>query len=173
MPLAGYLVDEVRQVCSLVQQQEKMPPRAVDAAVKNAKSSGIARISVLLAILIFCSSEKGAALDPTSHISQYGHSVWRVQDGYFGGAAPSSITQTTDGYIWVGTDAGLYRFDGVRFVRWNSPSGEELPSSIVVSLLGARDGSLWISTLVGLAHLVKDHLTLYQKNARMADYENH
>ena len=164
MPFAGFLVDEVRQACSLMRQQEKMPPRAVDAAGKNAKSSGIARISVLLAILVFCSSEKGAALDPTSHISQYGHTVWRVQDGYFGGAAPSSITQTTDGYIWVGTDAGLYRFDGVRFVRWNSPSGEELPSSFVVSLLGARDGSLWISTLVGLAHLVKDRLTLYQKN---------
>ncbi len=44
------------------------------------------------------------------------------------------------------------------------PVREELPSSLVVSLLGARDGSLWISTLVGLAHLVKDRLTLYQKN---------
>jgi signal transduction histidine kinase/ligand-binding sensor domain-containing protein len=147
-----------------MRQQENVLPRAVDAAVKNIKSSGIARISVLLAILVFCSSEKSAALDPSSHISQYGHSVWRLQDGYFGGAAPSSITQTTDGYIWVGTDAGLYRFDGVRFVRWNSPSGEELPSSFVVDLLGARDGSLWITTLLGLGHLVKDHLTLYQKN---------
>lgn len=119
--------------------------------------------SVLLAILVFCSSEKGAALDPSSHISQYGHSVWRAQDGHFGGAAPTSITQTTDGYIWVGTEAGLFRFDGVRFVRWNSPYGEELSSSHVVALLGARDGSLWISTLLGLAHLVKDRLTVYPK----------
>lgn len=147
-----------------MRQQEKMPPRSVDVAVKNAVSSGIVRISVLLAILVFCSSEKGATLDPTSHISQYGHSAWRVQDGYFGGAAPESITQTTDGYIWVGTYAGLYRFDGVRFVRWSPPSGEELPSSLVVALLGARDGSLWISTYLGLAHLVKDRLTVYQKN---------
>jgi signal transduction histidine kinase/ligand-binding sensor domain-containing protein len=147
-----------------MRQQEKIPPRCVVAAAKKAKSSGITRISVLVVILVFCSSEKGVALDPTSRISQYGHSVWRVQDGYFGGAAPRTITQTTDGYIWVGTSEGLYRFDGVRFVRWESPFGEELPSSYVFSLLGARDGSLWISTLLGLAHLVKDQLTVYHKN---------
>src|SRR5215471_4372000 len=128
-----------RQVCSLMRKLEKIPPLCVDAGVK-AKSSGIACISVLLAILVVC-SEKGVAVDPVSRISQYGHTVWRVQDGYFGGAAPMSITQTTDGYIWVGTAAGLYRFDGVSFVRWSSPFGEELPSSQVVSLLGARDGS--------------------------------
>jgi hypothetical protein len=58
-----------------MRQQEKMPPRAVGAAVMNARRFGIARICVLLAILVFCSSEKGAALDPTSHISQYGHTV--------------------------------------------------------------------------------------------------
>jgi signal transduction histidine kinase/ligand-binding sensor domain-containing protein len=147
-----------------MRQLEKMPRPFVDTAVKKAKRSGIARIHVLLAILVFCCSEKGAALDPTSRISQYGHTVWRVQDGYFGGAAPVSITQTTDGYIWVGTLAGIYRFDGVRFVRWNSPSGEELPSSSVLDLVGGRDGSLWIGTMGGLAHLVKDRLTVYQKN---------
>jgi signal transduction histidine kinase/ligand-binding sensor domain-containing protein len=119
---------------------------------------------VPLAILVFCSSEKGAALDPTSHISQYGHTVWRVRDGYFEGATPIAMTQTTDGYIWVGTSAGLYQFDGVRFVRWNSPFGEELPNSTVTNLLGARDGSLWIGTNAGLAHLVKGHLRVYQKN---------
>lgn len=141
-----------------------MPPRTVKAVVKNPKSSRIARISVLLAILVLCCREKCAALDPTSHISQYGHTVWRVQDGYFGGATPTSITQTTDGYIWVGTVAGLYRFDGVRFVRWHSPSREELPSSYIVNLLSARDGSLWIGTFSGLARLVKDRLIVFQKN---------
>jgi hypothetical protein len=55
-----------------MRQQEKMPPRAIDAAVKNAKSSGIPLISVLLAILVFCCSEKGAALDPTSFTEEGG-----------------------------------------------------------------------------------------------------
>src|SRR6516165_8165464 len=127
-----------------MRQQEKMPSPSVDDAVRIAMNPGIARISVLLAILVFCCGE-GAALDPTSHISQYGHTVWRVRDGYFAGASPIVITQTTDGYIWVGTMEGLYRFDGVSFARWTSPFGEELPASTVVNLLGARDGSLWIA----------------------------
>jgi ligand-binding sensor domain-containing protein len=123
------------------------------------------RTSIAAAAITFLLvTQSATALDPTSHISQYGHSVWRVQDGYFGEAATTSITQTTDGYIWVGTAAGLYRFDGVSFVRWSSPFGEELPSSNVLSLLGARDGNLWISTLRGLAHLVQDRLTVYLKD---------
>ena len=91
-----------------------------------------------------------------------------MQDGYFGGS-PQAITQTKDGYIWVGTGAGLFKFDGVRFVPWNAPSGEELPSSQIDSLLSARDGSLWIGTGAGLAHLVNHQLVLYQKDDRMGD----
>ena len=119
------------------------------------------RAITLLVVVCFHSSV-GIALDPTSHISQYGHSVWRVQDGYFGGT-PTAITQTTDGYIWVRTYGGLFRFDGVQFVRWSAQSGEVLPSTSVNSMLGARDGSLWIGTEAGLAHLVNGRLTLYEK----------
>jgi signal transduction histidine kinase/ligand-binding sensor domain-containing protein len=117
-------------------------------------------ISSLLFFLAVCLAR---ALDPTSHISQYGHSVWRVRDGYFGGA-PQVITQTKDGYIWVGTESGLFKFDGVRFVPWVAPSGEGLPSSDILSLLSARDGSLWIGMDSGLAHLVNHRLILYQKD---------
>ncbi len=119
------------------------------------------RAIIVLAIVCFHSSV-GIALDRTSHISQYGHSVWRAQDGYFGGT-PTAITQTTDGYIWVRTYSGLFRFDGVQFVRWSAQSGEELPSTSVNSMLGARDGSLWVGTEAGLAHLVNGRLTLYEK----------
>ena len=121
-----------------------------------------ARVLVLLAIFLVFSAGSIAALAPTSHISQYGHSVWRVQDGYFGGR-PTAITQTTDGYIWIRTSDGVFRFDGVQFVRWSAHSGEELASTWVSSMLGARDGSLWIGTETGLAHLVNGRLTLYEK----------
>jgi signal transduction histidine kinase/ligand-binding sensor domain-containing protein len=119
------------------------------------------RAITVLAIVCFHSSV-GVALDPTSHISQYGHSSWRVQDGYFGGM-PTVITQTTDGYVWVRTQGGLFQFDGVRFVRWSAESGAELPSTSTNSMLGARDGSLWVGTEAGLAHLVNGRLTLYEK----------
>ena len=119
------------------------------------------RAIILLVVVCFHSSV-GIALDPTSHISQYGHSVWRVQDGYFGGV-PTYIAQTTDGYIWVRTYGGLFRFDGVRFDRWNAQSEDGLASTSVNSILGARDGSLWVGTEAGLAHLVNGRSTLFEK----------
>ena len=113
---------------------------------------------VVLLAAVVCTG--AFALDPSRHISQYGHTAWRTQDGYFGGQAVS-ITQTTDGYIWVGTDAGLFRFDGVRFASWSSLTGERLPSSFIIALLAARDGSLWIATDAGLAHWVNQRLVKY------------
>jgi signal transduction histidine kinase/ligand-binding sensor domain-containing protein len=117
------------------------------------------RVLILLVSLAACSLW---AVDPSRHISQYGHSAWRLQDGDLPGQ-PSAITQTTDGYIWVGTQSGLLRFDGVRFVPWEPPSGRQLPNSsaLIVSLLGARDGSLWIGTNIGLAHWRNAELTNY------------
>jgi signal transduction histidine kinase/ligand-binding sensor domain-containing protein len=92
-----------------------------------------------------------AALDPNRQISQYAHTAWRIQDGFFTGT-PQAITQTKDGYLWIGTEGGLVRFDGVRFVPWTAPDGKQLPSSRIHSLLGANDGSLWIGTTRGLAN---------------------
>ena len=63
--------------------------------------------------------------------------------------------------MWVGTDAGLMRFDGVRFVPWTPPAGKQLLSSSITGLLAARDGSLWIGTEVGLSHWVDQDLINY------------
>ena len=78
------------------------------------------------------------ALDPEQRISQYGHKSWRTQDGLFS-AHPTAIAQTEDGYLWIGTKAGLLRFDGLQFVQWQTLSGDHLPSSEIMSLTAARD----------------------------------
>jgi signal transduction histidine kinase/ligand-binding sensor domain-containing protein len=101
------------------------------------------------------------ALDTSKQISQYGHTAWRIEDGVFAGT-PNEIAQTTDGYLWIGTQAGLMRFDGVRFVSWRPPEGNELPSSRITSLLGGPDGSLWIGTSMGLARWRNGTLTNYR-----------
>ena len=88
----------------------------------HAKQSNTARAAFLLALFLCTSAGWLTALDPSHRISQYGHTLWRVQDGYFGGQ-PISITQTIDGYFWVGAESGIFRFDGVQFVSWNSLSG--------------------------------------------------
>lgn len=91
------------------------------------------------------------ALDPGRQVSQYAHTAWRIQDGFFTGT-PQAITQTKDGYLWIGTEGGLFRFDGMRFVSWNAPNGQQLASARIHSLLAASDGSLWIGTARGLAN---------------------
>ncbi|MCU1222168.1 MAG: Membrane associated, signal transduction histidine kinaselike ATPase, partial [Edaphobacter sp.] len=120
------------------------------------------RLSFGCFLLVLFLASAVFALNPDRHISQYGHTAWRIQDGFFGGPV-RSITQTMDGYIWIGTGAGLFRFDGIRFVSWSSQEVEQLPSISITALLGARDGSLWIGTDAGLVHRVNQHLITYLK----------
>jgi len=122
------------------------------------------RLLLFCFVLFFFTISPVGALDTSRLISQYGHTAWRIEDGVFAGA-PNAITQTTDGYLWIGTQTGLMRFDGVRFVSWEPPKGSELPSSRINSLLGARDGSLWIGTSAGLARWRNGNLTNYSDAA--------
>lgn len=70
-----------------------------------------------------------------------------------------AIVQTLNGYIWVGTDDGLARFDGVRFVSFGLPDG--LPNSPIRTLFGDRHDSLWIGSVGdGLFHWEFGHLTV-------------
>jgi signal transduction histidine kinase/ligand-binding sensor domain-containing protein len=110
------------------------------------------------------------ALNPDTRLSQYGHSVWHVQDGPLNGH-PTAFAQTSDGYIWTGTQSGLYRFDGVRFLAWNPPAGQRYPSGIasIASLYAARDGSLWIGTNGGLAHWANGKFTSIPAPAASVD----
>src|SRR5262245_420068 len=101
------------------------------------------------AIAVVLATRPAVALDATARITQYRHSAWRVQEGAFE-SAPTAIAQTVDGYLWIGTDSGLVRYDGVRFVRWTPPEGQRLLSSLIVSLLSSSDGTLWIGTAAGL-----------------------
>jgi signal transduction histidine kinase/ligand-binding sensor domain-containing protein len=129
----------------------------------GSQSKHPARLEQILLCALFASlaASPARAVDPNNHISQYAHTAWRVQDGIFGGT-PRVLAQTADGYLWIGTMSGLVRFDGVRFVPWDPPSGEKLPSQRINSILGATDGSLWIGTAVGLSRWQNNHLTNYQ-----------
>src|SRR5258708_19288247 len=107
------------------------------------------RALVWLAILL-AFSPCAYALDPSLDVSQYAHTSWRVRDGFTKGVI-TSFAQTPDGYLWIGTESGLMRFDGVRATPWQPPSGQQLPGSLITSLWAARDGTLWIGTFTGLA----------------------
>jgi signal transduction histidine kinase/ligand-binding sensor domain-containing protein len=90
------------------------------------------------------------ALNPSLDISQFSHASWKVDEGFSKGVV-RAIAQTPDGYLWLGTEYGLLRFDGVQRVPW--PIDESLPSTDIQMLIGARDGTLWIGTSKGLASM--------------------
>ncbi|WP_199100601.1 sensor histidine kinase [Dyella sp. ASV21] len=86
--------------------------------------------------------------------------IWTTETG-----APADIwalAQGHDGYLWLGTGNGLYRFDGVRFERYSPPPGERFPSNDVTALTLLPDGSLWIGFYYGGATLLRaGHLQHY------------
>ena len=104
------------------------------------------------------------ALNPALDINQYAHTAWTVRDGFFGGRV-LSIAQTPDGYLWVGTESGLFRFDGVRAVRWQPPGAARLPHATIAKLLVTRDGRLWIGTFAGLVSWKNGRLVTYPELA--------
>src|SRR5215813_13223093 len=89
------------------------------------KQSVFVRVLAPLTIFLASSTVQMAAVDPHRLISQYGHTAWRTQDGFLD--RPFALTQTIDGYIWIGTSSGLVRFDGVSFRRWAPPNNRPLP----------------------------------------------
>jgi signal transduction histidine kinase/ligand-binding sensor domain-containing protein len=126
----------------------------VPAPVKRIRRSIIA-VAVLLG-----SWRCALALDPGLDVSQYAHTAWRTQEGFARGQIVS-IAQTPDGYLWLGTELALFRFDGVRTVAWRPPQDQPLPDSYIRCLFGAHDGTLWIGTSAGLASWKGDRLTSY------------
>src|SRR5215467_5029706 len=120
--------------------------------------------NILLACMLLACCTCALALNPALDVSQYAHTAWRVREGFAKGRI-SSITQTPDGYLWLGTEFGILRFDGVRSVPWQPPADQPLPSDTVLKLLPGRDGTLWIGTDKGLASWNGKKLTTYSELA--------
>lgn len=95
------------------------------------------------------------ALDPSRRLSQAVHRIWQVQQG-LPEATIYAVNQGADGYLWLGTETGLVRFDGVRFVPIDEFGQLTIPKTRVQALaLDARQ-TLWIGTSTfGVVHLVK------------------
>ncbi|MBV9771724.1 MAG: hypothetical protein JOZ32_19290 [Bryobacterales bacterium] len=126
----------------------------------RARNKQAVRILALVILICPCA----LALNPALDVSEYAHTAWKLRDGFVKGTI-GSISQTPDGYLWLGTEFGLLRFDGVRTVPWQPPQGQHLPSDSVFSLLTARDRTLWIGTSKGLASWKDGKLTQYPELA--------
>jgi ligand-binding sensor domain-containing protein len=121
----------------------------------NAKA---ARLILLTSIL--CHWCVGQSLNRP--IKSLYHTRWTVRDG-----VPNDIVaiqQTRDGYLWLGTGEGLFRFDGVRFERYKPNQGSELFTGRISALLATTDGGLWI------AHQGRGVRASFLKNGEVKSY---
>ena len=123
-----------------------------------------ARALITIAVFSLLGSYPALALDPSLDLSQYGHTAWTTRDGFSVGAI-FAIAQTPDGYLWLATEFGLFRFDGLQAVPWQPPAGQRLPNA-AYSLLVTRDGTLWIGTFAGLVSWNGNKLTEYPEVGR-------
>jgi len=111
---------------------------------------GRATIRILALAAELLAAPGAFALNPALDISQYAHKAWKISEGFTRGPI-NTVAQTPDGYLWLGTEFGLVRFDGVQTAAWTPPEGQTLPSDTIRRLLVTRDGTLWIGTRTGLA----------------------
>jgi PAS domain S-box-containing protein len=105
-------------------------------------------VTILLGVLV-ASGDCSFGLNPSLDIGQYAHNSWTVRGGFSLGNI-YAMAQTPDGYLWLGSEFGLFRFDGVRSVPWKPSSGQQIPNNAINRLLATRDGTLWIGTFDGL-----------------------
>ena len=90
-----------------------------------------------------CCAGTAQALDPNRAMSEYIRDRWDAQQGFPGGPV-YAITQTADGYLWIGTEKGLVRFDGLTFRLFNHTNSTALPAGPVLGMMSDAEGNLWI-----------------------------
>ena len=103
-------------------------------------------------LLFFCVPLYG--IDRDRSLDQLYHTGWTYIEGAPGEV--SALAQTTDGYLWLGTATGLFRFDGIRFEPYKPQSGQAFPQRSVASLFALPDGGLWVGYWYGGASFIKN-----------------
>jgi signal transduction histidine kinase/ligand-binding sensor domain-containing protein len=117
-------------------------------------------IAAALGVFAVICANIAAAEAPPRAIKQYQSTIWRLKDG----APPDiwAIAQSPDGYLWLGTGAGLYRFDGVRFEQVQPSEPKRLPLVNITALMASPTGDIWIGYLDGSVSVLRGgHLTTY------------
>ena len=97
---------------------------------------------VLAAVTGSCFLHPAFALDSGKAMSQYVHDAWGADRGFLGGAV-YAISQSADGYLWIGTERGLVRFDGTDFTLMERPLPDRRPTGPVLGLVSDGQGEVW------------------------------
>jgi signal transduction histidine kinase/ligand-binding sensor domain-containing protein len=99
--------------------------------------------NVGLAVALVLAAAPARALDPERRLSQYLRDEWGPSKGYVGGPV-YSFAQTSDGYLWIASERGLVRFDGVSFEPLTLPEFATIGGATVMGVATSDDGALWM-----------------------------
>jgi signal transduction histidine kinase/ligand-binding sensor domain-containing protein/CheY-like chemotaxis protein/HPt (histidine-containing phosphotransfer) domain-containing protein len=112
---------------------------------------GAARgVSRWLTVIFLLCWNVARALNPSLTPSQYVLDNWQIPEGLPQTSA-QALARTPDGFLWVGTQEGLARFDGAKFTTFDTENEPALPNKIISVLFVDSAGRLWIGTRSGLA----------------------
>lgn len=100
------------------------------------------------------------ALGTRKPLAQFGRQTWGSDSGLPQNTV-HSVLQTRDGFLWVATEAGLVRFDGLNFRVYDTENTPQLHSDIINDLEEDSSGALWISTSAGLVRERAGQFTLF------------
>jgi ligand-binding sensor domain-containing protein/signal transduction histidine kinase len=125
------------------------------------RSSSVHVLKVLFLLLLV--GGPALALDSSRELSQFSHEVWLTENGLPQNTV-HAVAQTKDGYIWIGTEEGLARFDGIKFTVFDKQNTPEIKSNYIRTLLADRLGALWIGTAEGLVRMLDGKFTLFTTN---------
>jgi ligand-binding sensor domain-containing protein/signal transduction histidine kinase len=114
----------------------------------------------LLFLSLFSGSRPAFALEPRRELPQFAQEVWSTENGLPQNTV-HAIIQTNDGYVWIATEEGLARFDGISFTVFDKRVTEQLRSNDIRALAEDRQGALWIGTADGLVRLFEGKFTLF------------
>ncbi len=126
-------------------------------------------VAAILWIALLASALPLHALDPSKTITQYARDSWTTQTGLPQNSV-WAIAETRDGYLWIGTQEGLVRFDGLRFTVYDRENTEVFKSAEVTALADGRDGSLWVGTRgAGVLHYMAGEFRAFTTQEGLAD----
>src|ERR687890_2140967 len=119
---------------------------------RRAKCSALP-LKLLIPVLLLCAGGAGG-LDPERPAGEFARRAWQTDSGLPQNTV-HSIAQTQDGYVWVATEEGLARFDGLSFKIFDRQNTPALKSNDVRALLaaGKADEDLWVCTAAGATRL--------------------
>ena len=120
------------------------------------------------AALLLLAGTRALALDPNRSLNEFGHQAWLTENGLPQNTV-QAIVQTHDGYLWIGTQEGLARFDGLNFAVFDKENTPAFKSNDIRFLHEDKQGRLWISTSYGLVCLHNGQFNSFTENEGLPD----